>query len=734
MNAADAIIRELPKGLLNWYDFKLNSRVLHVADKVDGVTECLEEKGLQVSCISPTNLLEKVVDDKYDYIIMIHQIETVKNPEELLKVCKSILKEDGTLLLGVENRFGLRYFCGDRDPYTNRSFDGVENYHRTNVTNGRCYSRAEVDAFLKVAGFESKKNYSVMPNLECPQLIYAENYLPKENLAIRYVPMYNYPDSVFLEEEFIYNDLADNNMFHAMANAYLIECTSREQMSDVSQVTISMDRGRADSLLTVIRENNTVEKHAVYEEGFSRLKKLVQHNEELKSQGIAVVDAKLEGHRYVMPYVEAELAVNYLRNLYYTDREKFISEMDRFREQILKSSTHVEDTGEDGVVLEKAYFDMVPINCFFVNGEFVFFDQEFACENYSANVMVLRTIEFVYHGDSEMEKEFPKKFFLDRYSLSQNLDKWYMDAYVFLRNLRNEKELQLYHEKYRRDTQVVHTNRQRVNYSEVEYQRLFVDIFEGLEKRKLILFGSGAFAKKFIALYGQRYPVNMIIDNSMQKWGTKLDGVSIQSPEILNTMDRDEYKVIICIKNYPSVLQQLRDAGVVHIGIYDSNKDYNLPEERQVVTLPKEDEAPKKYHIGYTCGVYDLFHIGHLNMFKRAKEQCDYLIVGVVTDEGACKFKKKEPFIPFEERIEMVRSCKYVDEAVEIPVNFGGTRDAYRLYHFDVQFSGSDYENDPVWLAEREYLRKHGSDLVFFPYTEQTSSTKIKALINKHLF
>ena len=81
----------------------------------------------------------------------------------------------------------------------------------------------------------------------------------------------------------------------------------------------------------------------------------------------------------------------------------------------------------------------------------------------------------------------------------------------------------------------------------------------------------------------------------------------------------------------------------------------------------------------------------------------------------------------------MVRSCKYVDEAVEIPFEFSGTRDAYRMYHFDVQFSGNDYENDGNWLAEREFLRKQGADMVFFPYTEQTSSTKIKALINKQL-
>ncbi|MDE7014755.1 MAG: adenylyltransferase/cytidyltransferase family protein [Kineothrix sp.] len=145
------------------------------------------------------------------------------------------------------------------------------------------------------------------------------------------------------------------------------------------------------------------------------------------------------------------------------------------------------------------------------------------------------------------------------------------------------------------------------------------------------------------------------------------------------------------------------------------------------------EKPQKKYHVGYISGVFDLFHVGHLNMFKRAKEQCDYLIVGVVTDDGVRNFKKVEPFVPFEERIEMVRSCRYVDEAVEIPLEYNDTREAYKLYHFDCQFSGSDYIDRPAWISNREFLERNGSELVFFPYTESTSSSKMKALIEKKL-
>jgi len=83
--------------------------------------------------------------------------------------------------------------------------------------------------------------------------------------------------------------------------------------------------------------------------------------------------------------------------------------------------------------------------------------------------------------------------------------------------------------------------------------------------------------------------------------------------------------------------------------------------------------------------------------------------------------------------IEMVRSCKYVDETVKLPLNFCGTRDMYKIYHFDVQFSGSDYEHDQSWLAEKEWLEKNGSTMIFFPYTQSTSSTKLKKAIESKI-
>ncbi len=304
----------------------------------------------------------------------------------------------------------------------------------------------------------------------------------------------------------------------------------------------------------------------------------------------------------------------------------------------------------------------------------------------------------------------------------------------FLRDLRKERELRIYHEACRGNVETIYANRQRMNFSTDEYQRLFVDIFRNVEGRKLILFGSGHFTKKFLAMYGQDYPVYAIVDNNEHKWGQEMEGIGICSPAIFEELPSGEYKVLICIKNYLSVVRQLEELGVKEYGIFDAGKDY--PRKRKPIAQTQMQIAQterKRYHTGYISGVFDLFHVGHLNMFKRAKEQCEYLIVGVVSDEGVRKYKEVEPFVPYEERAEMVRSCRYVDEVVKIPLEFRGVREAYQMYHFDCQFSGSDYKNNPDWLADKEFLEKHGSDMVFFPYTESTSSSKLKQLIEKRL-
>lgn len=129
----------------------------------------------------------------------------------------------------------------------------------------------------------------------------------------------------------------------------------------------------------------------------------------------------------------------------------------------------------------------------------------------------------------------------------------------------------------------------------------------------------------------------------------------------------------------------------------------------------------KKYKIGYTTGVYDMFHIGHLNVLRRAKEQCEYLIVGVSTDELAMSYKHRAPVISFEERKAIVEAIKYVDEVV--PQTSMDKLAAWNELHFDVIFHGDDWKGSSMYNQVEDQLRQVGCELVFLPHTQGTSST-----------
>lgn len=137
----------------------------------------------------------------------------------------------------------------------------------------------------------------------------------------------------------------------------------------------------------------------------------------------------------------------------------------------------------------------------------------------------------------------------------------------------------------------------------------------------------------------------------------------------------------------------------------------------------------KKQKIGYTTGVFDLFHIGHLNIIQKAKENCDILIVGVTTDEEVLRVKNKTPIIPFKERIRIVDALKYVDKAV--PENDTNKLTAWEELHFDVIFKGSDWKGTDKWNYYEEEFLKKDVEVIYFPYTDGTSSTHLRDVLSK---
>lgn len=780
--------RELPKAMIKWYEVAKENKIVCIVNE-DGnsslIAEALEEKGLQINRLSLNQLENRwaALDEAYyDVVVAVDILEYAADPADLLYRVRCLLKPGGKLLLAADNRLGIRYFCGDQDFFTNKNYDSIENYRHLlswerESMKGRAYAKAEIRDFLEKAGFLNHRFFAVFPRIENPQLLLAEDYEPNEALDIRIFPEYNSPDTVFLMEEELYPSLMENQMLHAMANGFFVECPLDEAFSPVNQVTLSAERGAENAMATILRRDGFVEKRALYPEGERKLQILLENNQYLGAHGVQMIDAKVERDAIVMPYVSGIPANDYFRTLFEQDKTVFLEKLDAFWQIILHSSEAVQfdeidwerfepgwekrkkdDPNRDkwkkiaegspeekenlGVILKRGYLDLVSLNCFYMEDAFVFYDQELYLENVPAKAIMLRTIEFIYKFNDQLDEIMPRKELFERYVIWEYRDLFYKFISRFLGILRDDDGLSDYFKEGRRDYGTVMDNRKRINYSGEEYAMIFKDIFHHTEGRRLYLFGSGKYAKYFREKYGEDYPVSGYLDNDKSRQGTEVDGLPVLAPEALKKMNPVEYKVMICIRDFMPVVRQLHRAGIPNYSVYDPNILYRNEAvldntgERGLQPGGGQDadnavKFNKKYNIGYVAGVFDLFHIGHLNLLRRAKEQCNYLIVGVVTDEGVVRHKKSSPRIPFDERIEIVRACRYVDRAVEIPLDKGDTDEAWRQYKFDAQFSGSDYAKDPKWKAKRDFLQRHGADLVFFPYTEGISTTQLKDTIGR---
>ena len=657
---------------------------------------------------------EETVQGKYDYVLLFDDITR-------LQEAKDHLEDSGKLIMILDNYLGIRFFCGEK---------------RTK----ELLKKSEILERLEKHGFSNIKFYSVFPNYNEAQLIYAEDTLPRESMQTRYIPKYNSVDNIFLEENKLCDDLANEGVLHKFANSFFIECSFDDKMCLVKNATLSLDRGKKKSMVTLVYPDIVIKK-AAFLEGIETLDILTRNMTLLKKRGIKVVDFSYSNGKVVMPFVDAELANVYLRNLLFDDKNLFLKRMDEFYD-LIHNSSEIVSKNECGDILKNGFLDLVPLNCFWDGQQYIVFDQEYCEPNIPVNVIMLRTLVIIFDGIPN--PPLSMDFLYKRYGMIGCLEKLYGYVIQFVNSLRSDDEIQEYNNKHQIFPNQIKENYNRLFYSKSQDKSICAlmkskdKVMENLLKEykkncfnvekyeNIYIWGTGKWADKFICLYKNEMHISAVIDNDQKKQGGDFYGYKVCSPEKLLKMD-NSFKVIICVKNCIQIVEQLVQMGIFNIGVYDANYTYSLRSRQTNL------KTEKKYHIGYLSGVFDLYHIGHINMFRRAKEMCDYLIVGVTSDEYVINKKKRTPFIPFEERLQVVAACKYVDKAVGVPYMHEEITEAWEKYHYDVQFCGSDYETNPWWLEQQKWLREHGSDLVFFPYTQQTSSTKIKSLIDKGL-
>ncbi len=202
--------------------------------------------------------------------------------------------------------------------------------------------------------------------------------------------------------------------------------------------------------------------------------------------------------------------------------------------------------------------------------------------------------------------------------------------------------------------------------------------------------------------------------------GTRFNGgknnltkIEALAEEITNKMfSRTELYIPKYIETFKGVIEQYQNDPHAY-GLH--SYEYKIRSGRVI--------TEQRICIGYLSGTFDLFHVGHLNLLHRAKQQCDYLIVGVHPD---AKHKGKETFIPFDERKQIVGACRYVDKVVE---SCPEDSDAWNLWHYNKLFVGSDYKGTDRFNRYEAFFKDKSVEIIYFPYTQGTSSTQIRKII-----
>lgn len=434
-------------GIWNWYFFRPGARLLEVeggfgaitglfCDRCSFVTvterDAYRAAMLRTRYSSRDNLqifggeLETLpVEEKYDYLVLTGVLErqcggTVEKApyaEYLRRVAQKFLKPDGILLLTVDNRLGLHYFCGDRDRFTGRPFDSINNY--PHGTQARGFTKKEITDIVELAGLHRHKFFYPLPDHRVPQMVFSQAYLGGTAIDERLSTYAVQQDTQVVWERSLYKDIQENGVLEFFSNSYLLECSTDQPASMVQFAVLSTDRGRDCGMATTIHEDGTVHKRALYAEGCATVEKAVASLQALQAQGIPVVPCRMEGPDHmVMPCIQDPVLNAVIKENYEKNPEMVVKSLEVLYHYILQSSRHLDPEQnallrwapelDYGPVLEKAYLDMVPVNCFCgADGTLRFYDQEYIRDAYPAKFVLYRAVKYTYWYNPGLEGRLP---------------------------------------------------------------------------------------------------------------------------------------------------------------------------------------------------------------------------------------------------------------------------------------------------------------------------------------
>ena len=275
------------------------------------------------------------------------------------------------------------------------------------------------------------KCYYPLPDWRMPQLIYTDEYLPEDNLNERLLVYHPQNKTLLADEAGLYSQVIKGGVFPFFANSFLLELAREpDSLSKAVYVALSSDRGREKALATVLYSDGRAAKRPLFPEGQVYGQRLVAQSKELGRLGLPILSCSWQEGAVQMKRMEAPMLSAYLK---VAPKEDFIAVFDKLWEYILQSSEQAaeEDNALQGcgscpdepwgLILKKAYLELIPLNAFFDKGEILFFDQEYVRENYPAKYVLFRAIHYAYVFTPELEKRVPRRELMERFGITEKM-------------------------------------------------------------------------------------------------------------------------------------------------------------------------------------------------------------------------------------------------------------------------------------------------------------------------
>ncbi|MDR0852168.1 MAG: glycosyltransferase [Clostridiales Family XIII bacterium] len=425
--------------LLNWYPFKPDSDILEVGSGMGSVTGLLCDVARRVTAVEMNQNRAAVIkarfpdrknltilheditawetEQRFDYVVVVGVLEyagvfdrTSANPYVgFVESLRRLLKPGGIVLLAIENRFGLKYWLGASEDHLQEPFVGIEGYEKPHTP--KTFSKAELEEIFEDAGLFARRFYYVLPDYKFPTAIFTDAYLPSAE-AVRNVHFtYSKGSCLVADERKLYADVIQNDLFPNFANSYLIEAGVDSIPED--QVIMVAARGECPPEYRIVTEmlsTGTVRKRAGDERAAGHIKRIRDIAEDLLKRGIKHIPFTYENDAIITDICpEPKASDIFGEALIRGDFEQVKKIIDLEQDALLKSSDKAEtptillcqcpsySRGDDpGLILQNGYIDLTLYNAFWIEGELVFFDQEWAFDGLPLRFMLYYGVKIAY--------------------------------------------------------------------------------------------------------------------------------------------------------------------------------------------------------------------------------------------------------------------------------------------------------------------------------------------------